>query len=62
MRRLPSRADAALALGEAERQGYAIYKKFVAATTESLLGSKDKLMASKIFPGLGTCPAHRSDA
>jgi hypothetical protein len=38
------------ALGEAERQGYAIDKKFVADTTESLLGSKDKLMASKIFP------------
>jgi hypothetical protein len=38
------------ALSEAERQGYAIDKKFVADTTESLLGSKDKLMASKIFP------------
>src|SRR5215204_268354 len=36
------------ALGEAERQGYAIDKKFVADTTESLLGSKDKLMASRI--------------
>jgi hypothetical protein len=38
------------ALGEAERQGYAIDKKFVAETTESLLGSKDKLLSSKIFP------------
>jgi hypothetical protein len=38
------------ALSEAERQGYAIDKKFVADTTESLLGSRDKLMASKIFP------------
>jgi hypothetical protein len=38
------------ALGEAERQGYAIDKQFVADTTESLLGSKDKLKASKIFP------------
>jgi hypothetical protein len=38
------------ALGEAERRGYAIDKKFVADTTESLLGSKDKLLASKIFP------------
>src|SRR5947209_3996406 len=38
------------ALSEAERQGYAIDKQFVADTTESLLGSKDKLMASKIFP------------
>ncbi|APW61737.1 prenyltransferase/squalene oxidase repeat-containing protein [Paludisphaera borealis] len=37
------------ALSEAEQQGYAIDKKFLADTTESLLGSKDKLMASKIF-------------
>src|SRR5919202_5395437 len=36
------------ALGEAERQGYAIDKEFLADTVESLLGSKDKLMASKI--------------
>jgi Prenyltransferase and squalene oxidase repeat len=38
------------ALSEAERQGYAIDKKFVADTAESLLGSRAKLMASKIFP------------
>src|SRR4051812_25128159 len=38
------------ALGEAERHGYAIDQKFVAETTESLLGSGDKLLASKIFP------------
>ena len=38
------------ALSEADRQGYVIDKKFVADTTESLLGSKDNLMASKIFP------------
>src|SRR3990172_2840142 len=38
-----------LALSEAERQGYAIDRKFVADTFESLLGSKDKLMSSKIF-------------
>lgn len=38
------------ALGEADRQGYAIDKKFVADTVESLLGSKDKLMASKLYP------------
>src|SRR4051812_6764562 len=38
------------ALSEAERQGYVIDKKFVADTTESLLGSRDKLMASKLFP------------
>lgn len=38
------------ALGEADRQGYAIDKKFLADTTESLLGSKDKLMSTRIFP------------
>jgi hypothetical protein len=38
------------ALGEAQRQGYAIDKKYVADTVESLLGSKDKLMSSRIFP------------
>src|SRR2546427_471883 len=38
------------ALSEADRQGYLIDKKFVADTTESLLGSRDKLLASKIFP------------
>src|SRR5262245_18736807 len=38
------------ALGEAQRQGYAIDEKFVADTVESLLGSRDTLMASKIFP------------
>jgi hypothetical protein len=38
------------ALGEARRQGYAIDKKFMADTIESLLGSRDKLMTSKIFP------------
>ena len=37
------------ALSEAEQQGYAIDKKFVADTTDSLLGGRDKLMASKIF-------------
>jgi hypothetical protein len=38
------------ALGEAERRGYVIDKRFMAGTIESLLGSKDKLLASKIFP------------
>src|SRR5262249_53382461 len=38
------------ALGEAERDGYAIDSKFVADTIESLLGSKDKLLSSRIFP------------
>src|SRR4051812_42486731 len=45
------------ALGEAERQGYAIDKKYLADTVESLLGSKDKLLASKIFPN----PAEKPD-
>jgi pimeloyl-ACP methyl ester carboxylesterase len=45
------------ALGEAERQGYAVDKRFVAATLESLLGSKDKLLSSRIFPN----PADRPD-
>jgi pimeloyl-ACP methyl ester carboxylesterase len=47
------------ALGEAERRGYAIDKKFVAATAESLLGSKDKLLASKIFPDPAAPPDPR---
>src|SRR5438309_9056287 len=47
------------ALSVADRQGYAIDKKFVADTTESLLGSKDKLMASKIFPDPAAPPDAR---
>src|SRR2546427_3826115 len=47
------------ALSEAERQGYTIDKKFVADTTESLLGSRDKLMASKIFPNAADPPDPR---
>src|SRR4051794_31734853 len=47
------------ALSEADRQGYAIDKKFVADTTESLLGGKDKLMASKIFPDPAAAPDPR---
>src|SRR6202140_733607 len=47
------------ALSEAERQGYAIDKKVVADTTESLLGSRDKLMASKIFPNPAAPPDPR---
>jgi hypothetical protein len=45
------------ALGEAERQGYAIDKKFLTDTVESLLGSKDKLLSSRIFP----IPGDKSD-
>jgi hypothetical protein len=47
------------ALGEAERQGYAVDKKFVADTVESLLGSKDKLMSSRIFPNPADPPDPR---
>jgi hypothetical protein len=47
------------ALSEAERQGYAIDKKFVADTTESLLGGKDQLLASKIFPNPADPPDPR---
>ena len=47
------------ALGEADRQGYPIDKKFLLDTTESLLGSKDKLMASKIFPNPADPPDPR---
>ena len=47
------------ALSEAERQGYAIDKQFVADTTESLLGSRDKLMASKVFPNPADPPDPR---
>lgn len=44
-------------IGEAERQGYPIDKKYLTETTESLLGSKEKLLASKIFPN----PADKPD-
>jgi hypothetical protein len=47
------------ALSEAQRQGYAINQKFVADTTEALLGSKDKLMASRIFPNPADPPDPR---
>jgi hypothetical protein len=45
------------ALSEARRQGYQIDQKYLANTFEALLGSKDKLMASKIFPN----PAEKPD-
>ena len=47
------------ALGEAQRQGYANDKKYLADKTESLLGSKDKLMSSKIFPNPADPPDPR---
>src|SRR5581483_7134801 len=39
--------------------GYAIDKKFLADRIESLLGSKDKLLASRIFPDPATPPDPR---
>jgi len=47
------------ALGEAERQGYAIDKQFLTETTESLLGTRDKLLASRIFPNPADPPDPR---
>jgi Squalene-hopene cyclase C-terminal domain/Prenyltransferase and squalene oxidase repeat len=47
------------ALSEARRQGYAIDNKFVADLTESLLGNRNKLMASKIFPNPADPPDPR---
>jgi hypothetical protein len=47
------------ALSEAGRQGYAIDKAFVTATAESLLGSKDGLLATKIFPNPAAPPDPR---
>jgi hypothetical protein len=47
------------ALAEAGRRGYAIDKKFVAGTTESILGSKDGLLASKVFPDPAAPPDPR---
>jgi hypothetical protein len=47
------------ALGESQRQGYAIDRGFLTGTTESLLGSRDKLLASKIFPNPADPPDPR---
>ncbi|HEY1598141.1 MAG TPA: prenyltransferase/squalene oxidase repeat-containing protein [Pirellulales bacterium] len=47
------------ALGEADRQGFAIDKKYLADKIESLLGSKDKLLSSKIFPNPADPPDPR---
>jgi hypothetical protein len=47
------------ALGEAGRRGYSVDTKFLADTTDSLLGSKDKLLASKIFPDPAAPPDPR---
>ena len=47
------------ALHEAERQGYSIDKKFLSNTVESLLGSRDNLLASKIYPNPADPPDPR---
>jgi hypothetical protein len=47
------------ALSEAEHQGYSIDKEFVTNTAEALLGSRDKLLASKIFPNPADPPDPR---
>jgi hypothetical protein len=47
------------ALSETDRQGYAIDKKYLADKIEALLGSKDKLLSSKIFPNPADPPDPR---
>lgn len=47
------------ALSEADRQGYAIDKKYLAETIDSLLGSGGKLLATKIFPNPADPPDPR---
>jgi hypothetical protein len=47
------------ALSEADQQGYRIDKKYLADTIDSLLGNKDKLMASRIFPNPADPPDPR---
>src|SRR3954447_4600062 len=47
------------ALSEAARHGYAIDANFLAETIQSLLGSRDNLIASKIFPNPADPPDPR---
>lgn len=47
------------AMSEAQRQGYAIDRKFLTDTAESLLGSREKLLASRIFPNPADPPDPR---
>src|SRR5262245_23942243 len=47
------------ALSEADQRGYVTDRKYVADTVESLLGSRDKLLASKIFPNPADAPDPR---
>jgi hypothetical protein len=36
---------------EAERQGYSVDKKFLTETTDRMLGSREKMIASRLLPG-----------
>jgi hypothetical protein len=47
------------ALSEADRQGYTIDRKYLADTVESLLGSREKLLSSSIFPNPAAPPDPR---
>lgn len=47
------------ALSEASKQGYLIDQKYLKETTESLLGSREKLMSSRIFPNPADPPDPR---
>lgn len=47
------------ALSEADGRGYTIDKKFLTETIESLLGNKEKLLGSKIFPNPADPPDPR---
>ena len=47
------------ALSEADQQGYAIDKPYLADKIESLLGSKENLLASRIFPNPADPPDPR---
>jgi hypothetical protein len=47
------------ALSEAERQGYLVDKEYLATTIDSLLGSKEQLLSSRIFPNPADPPDPR---
>ena len=60
VRRLPSRGDAVLgARAKPTDRATAIDKKYLADKIESLLGSKEKLLASRIFPNPADPPDPR---
>lgn len=47
------------AMGEAEGHGYAIDREYVDQTIESMLGTKEKLLSSRIFPNPNDTPDPR---